>query len=230
MLHRQPTPACPSKITAAWPAGRPIVAGWVETKTATFWSWAAPGGACSRGSPLGAGSSLCSLSPCSSSAWSSATWAATSTARLPLAAAAGPAASATASAAVGGYTLGQSGNQCSLQLGSGLQLGVQVRNGSSAPLTVGDIRTILPMGSLTVTGQRWGPCGELATSSDEADRYLPPGASTWFTVTVTVRARCPGPLPVQFMVGYDQNGKLEAVQLPGFADLGQAPYGNCPIH
>ncbi len=146
------------------------------------------------------------------------------------AAAAGPAASATASAAVGGYTLGQSGNQCSLQLGSGLQLGVQVRNGSSAPLTVGDIRTILPMGGLTVTGQRWGPCGELATSSDEADRYLPPGASTWFTVTVTVRARCPGPLPVQFMVGYDQNGKLEAVQLPGFADLGQVPYGNCPIH
>ena len=99
------------------------------------------------------------------------------------AAAAGPAASAAASA--GGYTLGQSGNQCSLELGSGLQLGVQVRNGSSAPLTVGDIRTILPMGGLTVTGQRWGPCGELATSSDEADRYLPPpgGRSTWFTLT-----------------------------------------------
>ena len=40
------------------------------------------------------------------------------------AAAVGPAASAAASASVGGYTLGQSGNQCSLQLGSGLQLGV----------------------------------------------------------------------------------------------------------
>ena len=145
------------------------------------------------------------------------------------AAAAGPAASATASAAVGGYTLGQSGNQCSLQLGSSLQLGVQVTNGSSVPLTVGDIRTILPMGGLTVTAQRWGPCGELATSSDQADRYLPPGASTWFTVTVTVGARCPGPLPVQFMVGYDQNGKLEAVQLGGFADLGQVPYRSCPV-
>lgn len=143
--------------------------------------------------------------------------------------AAGPAASATASAGVGGYTLGQSGNQCSLQLGSSLQLGVQVTNGSSAPLTVGDIRTILPMGGLTVTGQRWGPCGELATSSDQADRYLPPGASTWFTVTVTVAVRCPGPLPVQFMVGYDQNGKLEAAQLGGFADLGQVAYRNCPV-
>jgi hypothetical protein len=32
------------------------------------------------------------------------------------------------------------------------------------------------------------------------------------------------------MIGYDQNGKLEAVQLPGFADLGQVPYRNCPIH
>lgn len=137
-------------------------------------------------------------------------------------------ASAVPAPAVGGPTLGQSGNQCSAQIGTSLQLGVQVTNGSSTALTVGPIRAILPMGMLRVTSEGWGPCGELTAVNDVADRFLPAGASTWFTVTVTVLVKCPGALPVQFMVGYQQHGKLAFVQLPGFVDLGHVPYAGCP--
>lgn len=137
--------------------------------------------------------------------------------------------------AVGGYTLGQSGNQCSAQIDGSLQLGVQVTNGSSAALTLGNIKVILPMGGLRPTTEGWGPCGQLPAMTEDppqnyaTDQYLPPGASTWLTVTVTVLATCPGPLPVQFMVSYDEHGKQGAVQLPGFADLGHVPYRNCPV-
>jgi hypothetical protein len=135
---------------------------------------------------------------------------------------------------VGGPTLAQSGNRCSAQHGTTLQLGVQVSNESGTPLTLGEVRVVLPMGGLRMTAVTWGPCGELPTGSedppqsDATDRYLPPGASGWLTVTVSVMVACPGPLPIQFMVGYEQHGKLSTVQLPGFADLGSVPYPGCP--
>jgi hypothetical protein len=43
-----------------------------------------------------------------------------------------------------------------------------------------------------------------------------------------VLVRCPKPLPVQFTLHYDQQGRLAAIRLPGFPDLGQVPYSGCP--
>jgi hypothetical protein len=92
------------------------------------------------------------------------------------------------------------------------------------------------MGGLQVTGWTWGPCGELnagphnggGPQGAEPDQYLTAGASGWINVQVKVLVRCPGSLPVQFMVSYDQHGKLGSVQLPGFQDLSIVRYSGCP--
>ncbi len=136
----------------------------------------------------------------------------------------------------GGPTLAQTGNLCSVQDGTTLQLGVQVINGSAAPLTLGQVRAVLPMGGLRVTGWTWGPCGELNAGPHnggdpqgaEPDQYLTAGASGWVNVTVQVLVTCPSPLPVQFTVSYEQYGKFGTVQLPGFQDLGIVRYSGCP--
>jgi hypothetical protein len=38
---------------------------------------------------------------------------------------------------------------------------------------------------------------------------------------------CPRPLPVQFSVSYQENGRTGTAQLPGFPDLGQVTYTGC---
>jgi hypothetical protein len=140
-----------------------------------------------------------------------------------------------ASVSSGGPTLAQTGNLCSAQLGTTLQLGIQVSNGSTAPLTLGQVRAVLPMGGLQVTGWTWGPCGELNAGphnggdpqGSEPDQYLTAGAMGWVNVQVKVLVRCPIPLPVQFIISYQQYGKLRTVELPGFQDLGAVPYTSC---
>ncbi len=134
--------------------------------------------------------------------------------------------------AAGGLPLSQSGPECSAQLGRGLQLGVEVTNVSATAVTLRRVRVVLPLGGLRATSQAWGPCGELPAAAQAPGNALPPtlapGASAWFTVTFQVLVRCPGPLPVQFTLDYDQSGRPAAMLLPSFADLSQVPYAGCP--
>jgi hypothetical protein len=121
----------------------------------------------------------------------------------------------------------QSVRQCSAQVGHALQLGVQVTNESAESVRLLWAQAVLPMGGLAAIAQSWGPCGELPAAGPP-DNLLPAGASTWFTVTFQVLVRCPGPLPVQFTLDYDQSGRVAIIRLPGFADLGHVPYAGCP--
>jgi hypothetical protein len=131
----------------------------------------------------------------------------------------------------GGFPLSQSGLECSVQTGRELQVGLEITNLSLATLRLRRIEVVLPLGGLKVTTQAWGPCGQLAAADEASGRILPPtlgrGASSWFTVTFQVLVRCPQSLPVQFALHYDQQGRLAAIQLPGFPDLGQVPYSGC---
>lgn len=131
----------------------------------------------------------------------------------------------------GGFPLSQSGPQCSQQTGRELQVGLQIRNLSSEAVTLRRVEVALPLGGLRVTSQAWGPCGELPAAGLAPGNTLPPilrpGASAWFTVTFHVLVRCPQPLPVQFTLHYDQQGRPAAIPLPGFPDLGQVPYSGC---
>jgi hypothetical protein len=126
--------------------------------------------------------------------------------------------------------LTQDTGACSAQTGRELQLGVQVTNQSAAPLTLQTARAVLPMGGLRQVTQQWAPCGALSDRFIQADDILPPGASTWLTITFTVQVRCPAPAPVQFTVGYLAQGHPAAASLPGFSDLSQVPYSGCPAN
>jgi hypothetical protein len=132
----------------------------------------------------------------------------------------------------GGFPLSQSGPQCSVQTGRELQVGLQITNLSPAAVRLRRVEVALPLGGLRLTSQAWGPCGELPATGEVPGNLLPPtlgqGASSWFTVTFQVLVRCPQPLPVQFTLDYDQQGRPAAIRLPGFPDLGQVPYSGCP--
>ena len=132
----------------------------------------------------------------------------------------------------GGFPLSQSGPRCSVQTGRELQVGLQITNLSPLAVRLRRVEVVLPVGGLRVTSQAWGSCGELPASGELPGEVLPPtlrrGASSWFTVTFQVLVRCPKPLPVQFTLHYDQQGRPAAIRLPGFSDLSQVPYSGCP--
>jgi hypothetical protein len=131
----------------------------------------------------------------------------------------------------GGFPLSQSDRGCSAQTGQELQLGLEITNLSTTALTLRRVKVVLPLGGLRVVSQAWGPCGELPGAAEAPGNALPPtlgpGASAWFTVTFQVLVGCPQPLPVQFVLDFEQRGRLAAMPLPSFPDLGQVPYGNC---
>jgi hypothetical protein len=147
--------------------------------------------------------------------------------------------------------LAQTGGACAVQHGRELQLGVEVINLSDKPVTVGQAKPILPLGGLRLVSQQWAPCGALSPSWQAADggtivviqsstgaleegsatpgeaAVLPPNGTAWLSATFRVLVTCPGPLPVQFSVGYQQNGRKGTARLPGFPDLGQVTYTGC---
>ena len=143
-----------------------------------------------------------------------------------------PAASQTTfSFSAGGFPLSQTGPGCSAQIGHELQLGLEVTNLWDTPITLRRVEVMLPMSGLKATSQAWGPCGELpAPGQAPGNALFPalgPGASAWFTVTFQVLVRCPQPLPVHFVLDYDQSSRSAAMPLPSFPDLGQVSYGKC---
>jgi hypothetical protein len=139
-----------------------------------------------------------------------------------------PAAVATLPFAVSSAII-QGTGACSVQSGRHLALGVQFSNLSTEPLTLDSARAVLPLGGLTAGAWHWTPCGALPqTPTDPEDEILLPGASTWLTMTFSVKVGCPGALPVQFSIGYLAQGRSLTASLPGFPDLSQVPYTGCP--
>ena len=125
--------------------------------------------------------------------------------------------------------LGQSGQQCSEQIGRRLQLGVQVTNESASSVRLRRVRVILPLHGLKPTAHAWGTCGQLPGLPNPQATLISAGGTAWFTVTFRVLERCPGALPVQFLLSYDRGGRPWTVRLPGFVDLGHVPYSGCPV-
>jgi hypothetical protein len=130
--------------------------------------------------------------------------------------------------------LTQPGAQCSTQTGRDqLQVGVYVSNQSGAPVTLSGTDVILPLGGLRLVALQWAPCGLLPGTWDTAAGPAglggrpAPGAGTWLSATFQVKVACPGGLPVQFSVRYQQDGQTASARLPGFPDLGHVPYSGC---
>ncbi len=127
----------------------------------------------------------------------------------------------------GGPAVSPATAECSAQTGRQLQLGMQVSNGSRAPVTLRRVTAVLPLGGLRPVAQSWQPCGALEAGAPGGN-VLAPGASGWFTVTFRVLVRCPGPDPVQFRLRYAQRGQTAVQFLDAFPDLSQVPYSGCP--
>jgi hypothetical protein len=161
----------------------------------------------------------------------------------------GPGAYSSSFGGAGLSGVAQNGGECSVQHGRDLQVGVEVINVSGTPVTLGQVKTILPLGGLRPVSQQWAPCGALVPAGQAAGGgtiifigastgeveagtganavVLPPYGSAWLSVTFRVLVACPSPLPVLFSVSYQENGRAGTAQLPGFSDLGQVPYTGC---
>jgi hypothetical protein len=154
------------------------------------------------------------------------------------------------SLSIGGLSgLAQTGGACSVQRGQELQVGVEVINPTGTAIILGQVKPILPLGGLRPVSQQWAPCGAISSSGQAADggaiihitgstgeleagsaagaTVLPPYGTAWLSVTFRVLVACPRPLPVQFSVSYQQNGRTDTAKLPGFPDLGQVTYTGC---
>jgi hypothetical protein len=164
----------------------------------------------------------------------------------PAAFAGGPGAYSSNLVIAGFSGLAQTGGECSVQSGRDLQIGVEVINLSGTAVTLGQVRPILPLGGLRPLSRQWAPCGTISPSSRAAEggamifinaatgevdtgsaAVLPPFGTAWLSVTFRVLVACPGPLPVQFSVSYQENGRTHTDQLPGFPDLSQVTYTGC---
>lgn len=162
------------------------------------------------------------------------------------ASAGGPGAYSSSLSIAGLSGLAQTGGACSVQRGRDLQLGVELINLSGTAVTVGQVRSILPLGGLRPISQQWEPCGAISSSWQATEggsfvfinastgeveagssTVLPPYGTAWLSVTFRVLVACPVPLPVQFSVSYQENGRPGTAQLPGFPDLGQVTYTGC---
>jgi hypothetical protein len=120
------------------------------------------------------------------------------------------------------------GALCSAQSGNRLQLGVEITNPTSVPVTLDRIAVKLPMGGMRLLRTAPGSCGQLGPPGQPIAGYrLAPRATTWITVTVAVLVDCPAPLPVQINVDYTQAGRAQSALLGGFPDMGNVPYTGC---
>jgi hypothetical protein len=117
------------------------------------------------------------------------------------------------------------GQQCALQLGKNLLIGIEIENTSNFTITVHQVIPEFPLGGLHTIEIEYGVCGELPAVIPITT--LGPGSTEWITATVAVRVKCPEPLPVWFKVRYSRAGRSEEIVIQAFPDLGQVSYGNC---
>jgi hypothetical protein len=136
----------------------------------------------------------------------------------------GPAATALPA---GSSAISATGNQCAVQLGQTLQLGIEIMNQSDRTAALRQIKPVLPLGGLHAIASQWGTCGSLPGPGLEQATSLAPGATGWLTITFDVTVGCPQPIPVGFKVSYMQAGRLATTELDSFPDLGQVRFNKC---
>jgi len=123
-----------------------------------------------------------------------------------------------------GPAIDVTGKRCSGQLKERLQLGVEVVNRSAAPVSLHQLKAVLPLRGLRTTAATWGSCGQLPAAGSGGDYLLAAGGTTWLTMTFDVLVACPAPLPVLFTVEYAQAGADDVAELAAFPDLGGVPF------
>ena len=132
-------------------------------------------------------------------------------------------------------TLTPTGEQCAVQVGEQLWLGIELVNSGSGRAVIRRVRDNLPLRGLRATQLLVGGCGQLEALDAEtenlgADReaQVDAGASVWVSGIFDVLVDCPAPYPVQLLVSYsDQDGANLVVVAGVFNDLGAVTYSGC---
>jgi hypothetical protein len=68
---------------------------------------------------------------------------------------------------------------------------------------------------------------EVGSATPAGAAVLPPNGTAWLSATFQVLEACPSPLPVQFNVSYQENGRTDTAHLAGFPDLAHVAYTSC---
>jgi hypothetical protein len=131
----------------------------------------------------------------------------------------------------GGPAVVQLPPSCSVQHGTQLELGVDLMNQSGAAVTLTGVSAVFPGGgrALREAGWEWATCGAIPAGAYQSPAQLPPGATTWLTVTVRVLVRCPAAYPVLLKVAYTGGDGSATELLSGFNDLGDVGYSGCGL-
>jgi hypothetical protein len=119
------------------------------------------------------------------------------------------------------------GNQCAVQRGRTLQLGIEIDNRSGQPIDVSRIRSVLPRGGLRQLSGEVATCGSLVVPGGLPLTTIVDGASAWLTMTFAVKVRCPASYPVLFVINYTIAGKVASEYFDGFPDLSLVSYSGC---
>jgi hypothetical protein len=122
----------------------------------------------------------------------------------------------------------ETGQRCAEQQGKHLQLGVEVANESTSPVTLGKLIAQLPLKGLRAISAAKQTCGQLAPEPGAfASTTLPARGTTWLRMTFDVLEKCPAALPVEFTISFRQAGQSGSTELFAFPDLGSVPYSGC---
>jgi hypothetical protein len=108
-----------------------------------------------------------------------------------------------------------------------LQLGAEIRNQGTEPVTLETPGVRLPLGELTIAEPPMlTACGELPGITETV---LTTGEGSWISVRLHVPGGdCPAAQPVLFVANYLAGTQQhDQVNVGGFSDLGKVPYPTC---
>jgi hypothetical protein len=122
------------------------------------------------------------------------------------------------------------GNQCAVQQGKTLQLGIEVENRSGRTIIVDRLDSVVRSDALRQIGAQLATCGSVRIPGGAPLRTIANDTTAWFTLTFAVKVRCPARYSVLFIMGYASSGMLtstSSMYFDGFPDLSNVPYSGC---
>jgi hypothetical protein len=120
------------------------------------------------------------------------------------------------------------GNSCSAQLDTRLELGVEVINPSSVSVLLDQLTLVRPRHGLRPVATAIGTCGQVTDSPAFGQARLRSGRSTWLTMTFDVVVHCPSALPVELRLRYSHGSHPTSSLLAEFPNLSRVAFSRCP--
>jgi hypothetical protein len=121
------------------------------------------------------------------------------------------------------------GNQCAVQQGKTLELGIEVENRSGRTIIVNRLDSVVRSDGLRQVGADLTTCGSVRIPGGAPLRTIANDTTAWITLTFAVKVKCPARYSVLFIMGYENSGAPTpySMYFDGFPDLTNVPYSGC---